>query len=131
MKKSFLVVLYIILTILGLVLMKLGGNTGTLSIEQSTFNFSINFISLLGFVSYIASFLLFTNIVVKFDLSYITPITSGIIQVLTLLSGILIFKENVSVNGIIGIILVIIGIIVMNIKTKEKDDKSITKKLPF
>lgn len=120
MKKSILIIVYIVLTILGLVLMKLGGNTGTLSIEQSTFNFSINFISLLGFVSYIASFLLFTNIVVKFDLSYITPITSGIIQVLTLLSGILIFKENVSINGIIGIILVIAGIVVMNIKIKEK-----------
>ena len=125
MKKSILVIVYIILTILGLVLMKLGGNTGTLSIEQSTFNFTINFISLLGFVSYIASFLLFTNIVVKFDLSYITPITSGIIQVLTLLAGILIFKENVSINGIIGIIFVILGIVVMNIKIKEKSNKNI------
>lgn len=124
MKKSILVIVYIILTILGLVLMKLGGNTGTFSIEQATLHFSINFISLLGFASYIASFLLFTNIVVKFDLSYITPITSGIIQVLTLLSGILIFKENVSINGIIGIILVIAGIVVMNIKIKEKSIKN-------
>lgn len=119
MKKNILVVAYVILTILGLVLMKFGGNTGTFSFEQSTFEFSINFISLLGFVSYIASFLLFTNIVVKFDLSYITPITAGIIQVLTLISGILIFNEKVSISGIVGILLVIIGIVVMNIKKKE------------
>lgn len=120
MKKSILVVAYIILTITGLVLMKLGGNTGTIEISGLDFNFSMSFISLLGFISYILSFLLFTNIVVKFNLSYIMPITSGLIQVLTLISGFFIFKENISVNGIIGAGLVISGIVVMNIKSKEK-----------
>lgn len=120
MKKSILVVAYIILTITGLVLMKLGGNTGTIEISGFDFNFSMSFISLLGFISYILSFLLFTNIVVKFNLSYIMPITSGLIQVLTLISGFFIFKENISVNGIIGAGLVISGIVVMNIKSKEK-----------
>lgn len=119
MKKSILVIVYIVLAISGLVLMKIGGNTGTLSLAQGEFIFSMNFVSLFGFVSYIASFLLFTNIVVKFDLSYIMPISSGIIQVLTLLSGYLIFKEKVSINGIIGVSFVILGIIVMNIKTKN------------
>lgn len=120
MKKSILVVAYIILTIIGLVLMKLGANTGTIAISGFDFNFSMSFISLLGFISYIFSFLLFTNIVVKFNLSYIMPITSGLIQVLTLISGFFIFKENISVNGIIGAGLVISGIVVMNIKSKEK-----------
>ena len=120
MKKSVLVVAYIILTITGLVLMKLGGNTGTIEISGLDFNFSMSFISLLGFISYILSFLLFTNIVVKFNLSYIMPITSGLIQVLTLISGFFIFKENISVNGIIGAGLVISGIVVMNIKSREK-----------
>lgn len=120
MKKSILVVAYIILTIIGLVLMKLGGNTGTIAISGFDFNFSMSFISLLGFILYILSFLLFTNIVVKFNLSYIMPITSGLIQVLTLISGFFIFKENISVNGIIGAGLVISGIVVMNIKSKEK-----------
>lgn len=120
MKKSILVVAYIILTIIGLVLMKLGGNTGTIAISGLDFSFSMSFISLLGFISYILSFLLFTNIVVKFNLSYITPITSGLIQIFTLISGFFIFKENISVNGIIGAGLVISGIVVMNIKSKEK-----------
>lgn len=119
MKRNFVVIIYILLTILGLVLMKSGGNTGTISFGQGAFTFSVNFISLLGFVSYIASFLLFTNIVVKFNLSYIMPITAGIIQVLTLLSGYLIFREKVSINGIIGVSLVIVGIIVMNLKSKK------------
>lgn len=125
MKKSILFILYVILTILGLVLMKFGGNTGTLSFEQATFTFSMSLVSLLGFVSYIASFLLFTNIVVKFDLSYITPITAGIIQVLTLLSGIFVFGEKISINGIVGIVLVVSGIVIMNIKLKDKNNEKV------
>ncbi len=124
MKRSILVIAYMILSVLGLVLMKIGVNTGTISFANSTFTFSINFISLLGFVSYIASFFLFTNIIVKFNLSYIMPITVGIIQVLTLLSGYLIFKEKLSVNGIIGIILVIIGIVIMNLKNNKTNINS-------
>ena len=123
MKKMILVILYILLTITGLVLMKLGGNTGSILIENMSFSFTMNFISLIGFISYILSFLLFTNIVVKFDLSYIMPITSGLIQVLTLLSGFFIFNEVISTKGIIGASLVICGIIVMNIKENKENDK--------
>lgn len=119
MKKNILIVLYLVLTIVGLVFMKFGGNTGTILFGNGSFSFSMSLISLLGFISYIASFLLFTNIVVKFNLSYIMPITAGIIQVLTLLSGYIIFDENVSINGVIGVVLVIIGIIIMNIKDKK------------
>lgn len=125
MKKSFLVSIYVVLSVLGLVLMKLGGNTGNFEFGKDTFVFSISFISLIGFVSYIISFFLFTNLVVKFNLSYIIPITSGIIQVLTLFSGLIIFKENINTNGIIGVIMVISGIVIMNIKKNgiNKDKK--------
>ena len=119
LKKFILVVMYILLTIAGLVLMKVGGNTGNIKLEEDCFIFSMSFLSLLGFICYIESFLIFTNIVVKFKLSYIMPITAGLIQVLTLLSGYTIFKENVTINGIIGVILVILGIVVMNIKSSK------------
>lgn len=122
LKKFILVVMYILLTIAGLVLMKVGGNTGNIKLEKDCFIFSMSFLSLLGFICYIASFLIFTNIVVKFKLSYIMPITAGLIQVLTLLSGYIVFKENVTINGIIGVILVILGIVVMNIKSSKCKD---------
>lgn len=122
LKKFILVVMYILLTIAGLVLMKVGGNTGNIKLEKDCFIFSMSFLSLLGFICYISSFLIFTNIVVKFKLSYIMPITAGLIQVLTLLSGYIVFKENVTINGIIGVILVILGIVVMNIKLSKCKD---------
>ena len=79
----------------------------------------MNLISLIGFISYILSFLLFTNIIVKFDLSYIMPISSGLVQVITLISGFVIFNEQIKVKGIIGAIIVILGIIIMNLKNKN------------
>lgn len=119
MKKVICIILYIFLCLSGLILMKLGVNTGELIFNQGTLSFSINAISFLGLVCYILSFLFFTNIVVKFDLSYIVPLTSGVVQVLTLVSGFIIFNENISIKGIIGSFLIIVGIVIMNIKTKK------------
>ena len=117
--KVVLVIVYLILTISGLIFMKLGGNPGTLSFKEGALGFSINWISAIGFVCYIMSFLLFTRIVIMFDLSYIFPICTGIVQIVTLIASKLVFKENISVQGIIGASLIIVGIIIMNIKTTQ------------
>lgn len=114
--KIVLVIIYMLLSVSGLVLMKYGGNTGTISLKEGTLNFGMSLISMLGFICYIASFLLYTRIVVMFDLSYITPICTGIIQVLILLASYAVFKEEISKTGIIGAIIVIFGIIIMNYK---------------
>ena len=114
--KIVLIIVYLVLTVSGLILMKLGGNTGTIAIENKTFQFGISLISALGFICYIASFLLFTRLVVMFDLSYIMPITTGIVQILSLIASIVIFKEGYNWQTISGVSLVIIGILLMNIK---------------
>lgn len=118
--KIILVVIYLILTLSGLILMKKGGNSGTISIADGEANFAVNLISLAGLFCYLFSFLLFTKIVIMFDLSYIMPICTGIVQVLTLVASKVIFKENISTYGIIGAALVIVGIVVMNIKQVAK-----------
>ena len=114
--QIILVIIYLILTISGLVLMKLGGNPGSLAFENGNMNFGISLISLAGFICYIGSFLLFTRLVVMFDLSYIMPISTGITQILSLVASKMIFKEEISTYGIIGASLVIVRIIVMNWK---------------
>jgi len=82
---------------------------------------AMNLVSGIGFVCYIGSFLLFTRIVVIFDLSYIFPLCTGIVQVVTLIASYYVFKEKISVYGLIGASLIIIGVIVMNIKFDDKD----------
>lgn len=117
--KIILIIIYLILTVAGLILMKMGGNTGTLSIENKDINFGINMISALGFICYICSFLLFTKIIGMFDLSYIYPIITGIVQILSLVLSSLVLKEKISWQIIIGAIIVIAGILIMNIKMPE------------
>ena len=57
--KIILVIIYLMLTVSGLILMKLGGNSGEVAIKEGVFNFNISLISALGFVCYICSFFFF------------------------------------------------------------------------
>ena len=114
--KYLMIIIYVILTLSGLVLMKKGGNPGKVSISKKDIKLSMSPVSALGFVCYLCSFLLFTKIVVMFDLSYIMPIVTGIIQVMTLVAANLLFKEKIDKKAIIGASLVILGIVVMNLK---------------
>lgn len=110
------IVVYLILTVSGLVFMKLGGNPGTLAVKDGTITLGMSLISGLGFICYLCSFLLFTRIVVMFDLSYIYPIVTGIVQILTLIASAVVFKEHMTMQSVIGAAIIIIGIIIMNFK---------------
>ena len=113
--KIVLVIIYLVLSVLGLILMKKGGNSGSIAIEKQNFNFNINLISALGFVCYLFSFLLYTKIIVMFDLSYITPICTGIVQILILVASKLVFKENFTTTSVVGAAIIIMGVIIMNL----------------
>ena len=116
-KMQFIIIgIYLLVTMSGLILMKLGGNTGRFAMIEGDINFGISPISLLGFICYIGSFFLYTRMVVMFDLSYITPLCTGIVQILTLVASKVIFKENITVQGIVGASIIIIGLLVMNWK---------------
>ncbi len=116
-KMQFIIIgIYLLLTMSGLILMKLGGNTGKFAMVEGDINFGISPVSLLGFICYIGSFFLYTRMVVMFDLSYITPLCTGIVQILTLVASKVVFKENITVQGIAGASIIIIGLLVMNWK---------------
>ena len=113
--KIISIIIYLILTVGGLVLVKSGAETTSLAIQNGTFNFSMQLKVMLGFIAYVGSFLIYTfYIIKKFDLSYIYPIITGITQVLVVIAGILLFKEKLSIYGIIGTILKILGVIFLN-----------------
>lgn len=114
--KLVLVLVYLVFSILGLILMKKGGNAGSLGFSNGNVGLSVNIISFVGLIFYIISFLLYTKVVTTFDLSYIIPIITGVSQILILLASWSILKETISKQGIIGAIIIIIGILVMNIK---------------
>lgn len=114
MVQVIIIMIYISLSISGLVLMKLGGNPGSIAMTDGNINFGISPVSLIGFICYIGSFFLFTRMVVMFELSYIMPLTTGIVQVLSLICSKLIFKEEFTTTGIVGAIVIIIGVVLLN-----------------
>lgn len=107
--KLILTIIYICMTTTGIFLMKLGGNSLSLTL-QNEINFKMGYITLLGFLAYLISFLLWQKLLVTFDLSYIVPITTGISQIIILLLGVLFFKEQINWVGVVGVIITIIGI---------------------
>lgn len=117
MLKYILTAIYIFFTTIGLLLMKLGGDSFKIALKP-TLSFNIGYITFLGFICYIISFLLWQKLLVTFDLSYIVPIATGIVQVIVLLMGIIIFKEQINITGIIGSILIILGIVLLAFSKK-------------
>lgn len=115
--RILMIILYLIFTVSGLILMKKGGNAGKVTLTAGEFGFTISWISALGFICYIISFLLFTRIIMMFEnVSYISPICNGIAQVMIMVASWLILKERLTGLSIGGAALVIIGVVIMNIK---------------
>lgn len=112
--KYILTIVYLLFTTGGLMLMKLGGDSIAIGLKNGL-SFKIGYITLLGFLCYLLSFLIWQKLLVTFDLSYIVPITTGIVQIIVLLLGLFIFKETISITGIIGIIFIIIGVVMTSL----------------
>lgn len=117
MIKYILTATYIIFTTLGLFLMRLGGDSLKVVLKP-VLSISMGYITFFGFVCYVISFLLWQKLLVTFDLSYIVPIATGIVQVIVLLIGIIAFKEKINFLGGIGSIMIIAGIILLAMSKK-------------
>ena len=98
--------------------MKKGGNAGQIGFGSGELSFSISWISALGFICYIISFLLFTRIIMMFEnVSYISPICNGIAQACTVIASIIFLKEKFTGATIGGALMIIAGVIIMNLKS--------------
>ena len=117
MIRYLLTVIYLLFTTTGITLMKLGGDSLKLSLSNG-FNLKMGWVTFLGFVCYLVSFLLWQKMLVKYDLSVMVPIVTGISQIIIMSIGYIVFKENISINSIIGALLIIVGIVLMTLVKK-------------
>lgn len=114
MNFLFLVV-YLALTIMGIVLMKLGGRPGSMVLfSVPGVNLPVSMTSLWGYFCYGCSFLLYTVLINRFQLGYIVPLTTGIVYVFVLIASVLIFHEVVTPMRGLGSLLILLGVILMN-----------------
>lgn len=110
-------IVYILFSVGGLILFKLGSNK-SLSFTLTNGNFGLNFngLVLVGMLCYIISFFIYLFLVSKFDLSYISPITMGLVQVVTIIGALVVFREKITPVQMIGIVTIIAGIVMVNIR---------------
>ena len=109
--------IYAVLSVGGLTLFKLGAQRAlSVGVAGGILSVNISWLSLAGLAMYVCSFLIYMGLVSKIQLSYLTPISTGVIYTLTLAASMLIFHEPMSAMKLAGVLLVLCGIILMNIK---------------
>ena len=114
MIKYVLSLFYLVFTTLGITFMKIGGNSISLSFNKGI-NFKIGHITLLGFICYFISFILWQKVLTYFNLSYIVPIMTGLSQIIIIIISILVLKEHISLINGIGILVIIVGVILVSV----------------
>ena len=110
-------IMYAFLSVGGLTLFKIGAQqTLNVGITGSALSLSISWLSLLGLAMYICSFLIYMGLVSKIQLSYLTPISTGVVYTLTLAVSFLVFHEPMNPLKLVGVFFILCGVILMNIK---------------
>lgn len=107
-------IVYIILSVSGLMLFKSGGSTNSLMLEANKLAISFSITSLIGIFCYGCSFLLWLSIIKDNNLSYIFPIANGLVTIATIVGGVMLFGEKLNYMQWIGIIGIIIGVGIVN-----------------
>ena len=117
MINYILIAVYLIFSLAGVFLFKIGCQKEFLvSVSTGIFSLNISLISIIGLLCYVCSFLMYMFLISKFDMTYIVPVTTGITYILTFILAVLIFKESVTVNKVIGSVLILAGVLVINMK---------------
>lgn len=110
-------VLYIIFSVSGSTLLKFGSSSAVNSLfTVPIVNMNISLYTFLGFVMYGLSFLFYTILLSKFDLSFISPLTVGLVYILIMITSFIFFKENITIYKLIGSSMIIFGVLLMVIK---------------
>jgi len=107
---------YLLCSVGGMVLFKLGMERSAFRYLDKLLQLSIDPLSLFGLTMYFCSFLLWTVILRKTQLTYGIAILSGLSYMLIMISGFVVFKETISPWKIAGISAILAGIIMINIK---------------
>ena len=115
--EYFFIGIYVILSVSGLTLFKLGSKEGFL-FNASFFSLNIHWFSIVGLVLYILSFLVYMGLIAKSNLSQLIPIATGLVYLATLVSAAYILKENIQGIQVLGCIVILIGVILMNTTSK-------------
>lgn len=111
----FLFLIYVVLSTSGLILVKLGSQVNSIQITNAIFSFSMSFTTIIGFLCYMFSFVLWMVIISKSEVSYIVPMGVAFTNIAVLVGSKLILHEQVSLGTVIGTGVIILGIVIIQL----------------
>lgn len=111
-----LLTIYLLCTVSGLTLLKVGGESSGIAFSNNILNLKLTYTTIIGLLFYIISFVLWIVLIQRFNLSYIYPITTGLAYFLVIASSIFVLKESISPLQWAGLLFILVGVILMNIK---------------
>lgn len=106
---------YIVFSISGSTLLKFGSTAKAL-FTVPFINMGVSTYTFIGFLCYGLSFIFYTILLSKFDLSFISPLTVGLVYVLLMITAFVFFHEQITAYKIIGSSLILIGVLLIIIK---------------
>ncbi len=109
-------VVYLVFSASALVLLKFGSSNLSFLWENSAFQFRIDPWFVSGLSLYALSFLLSLYLIKNLNLSFIYPLSAGIINISVCALSFFILKESISPLHWGGIFLIAAGIVLINIK---------------
>lgn len=109
-----LIVLYVIFAVGGSTLIKYGSLEKVVSfMTVPIVNVGLSVASLIGILCYGLSFILYIILLSKFDLSFISPITVGLVYVLLMITAAFFFQEQFTLLKITGCMIILAGILMI------------------
>jgi len=115
--SKLLILLYVLTTSTALIILKWGSKAGALvHYVNDKVHLNINTYTISGVTLYGISFLIYTFLISKYDLGYIIPLTTALVYVLIFTASFLLFKESFTFLKILGIILILGGLVLLNLK---------------
>lgn len=115
--SRFIIAIYVVLTSLGLILLKLGSGSGApITFVDGKLGLNLNIATIAGLASYGLSFILYVYLISKYDLGYIIPILAAFVYILVFAASAVVFNETFTAAKVIGITFIVGGLVLLNLR---------------
>lgn len=114
--NNLLIVVYLVFAQTAVLLVKLGGQGASFTVNAGMFSVTLNIKMIIGLCLYIFSFILWIVLISQNNLSYITPIITGANYIIPMGIGVILLHEKMFTHQYIGAVIILIGLIVINFR---------------
>lgn len=112
-----IILIYVIFSVSGLLLLKIGATKSLeFKITEGDIYLTVNTTLLIGTCLYLLSFLTSLIAMKSIDLSIFYPVSAGLGYILVCLLSYLILKESITKEQLMGMICILVGVVLMNLK---------------